>query len=106
FGEPQDAEPGRHRVPARAVRDHLQGERRARAGLLQVAELLELDGDPGDGPPEYGLVKDDPQLELALAEAALPFLAQHDEPLGLVDRVVAERDDGGRVLLRLQQTGD
>ena len=45
-------------------------------------------------------------LSLPLAEPALPFLPQHDEPLGLLEREVAERDHRGRVVLRLQQPGD
>ena len=36
-------------------------------------------------------------------EAALPFLQQDDQALCLVERVVTQGQDGGRVILGLQQ---
>jgi hypothetical protein len=56
-------------------------------------------------PPVWrALVQDDPELHLAVAEPALPFLAQLDELAGLLCCAVAERDDRGGVLLGLQQS--
>src|SRR5439155_258126 len=106
LAEPQEAEPARRGMAAHADRGDLQREVLPAAQAEQVAELVTQDLDAPDRPPQRGLLDDGPQLEPPLGEPPLPFLAQDDMPLRIADRDVAHGEDGGRVLVRLQQAGD
>src|ERR1035438_7183042 len=105
LAEPQDGESAGDGVTAHAGRNDLQREVLPAAEAEQVAELIAQDFLASDRPPQRGLLDDRPEPEPSLGEPALPFLAQDDVPFGFADRDVAERENGGRVLLRLQQAG-
>ena len=83
LGELQDGEAVWY-APAGPERHDLQGESRALARCTQVAELFEVGLSACYGLAQRGLVQDDPELQLAVAEPALPLLAQLDELAGVL----------------------
>ena len=106
LAEPQDAEPARRGVAAHAERGDLQREVLPAAQAEQVAKLIAQDLGTPDRPPQRGFLDDGPQLEPSLGEPPLPFLAQDDMPLRLIDGDVAHGEHGGSVLMGLQQAGN
>ena len=71
----------------------------------QVTQLAELDIDAGHRAAQRHLVDKHPEPQLPLPEPALALLAEDGVPLPVLDREVAEREHGRRVLLGLQQAG-
>lgn len=107
FGEPENAEAHGNRIRLGVVADDLHGQVGLRIELLPEApELPDLDVCPGDRAAQRGLFEDDPQRQLPVLEPPLAFPAEFQAPFGVLGGIVAERDDGGRVVVGLQQVGN
>ena len=70
-----------------------------------MLELAAHQGRAADRPAQRHLVDHGPQPQAARGEPPLPLLAQVHQPVRLLRGVRAKLDDGGRVVLGLQQAG-
>ena len=105
LAEPQDGERAQGSVTSGSERGDLKSQVMPGTQLQKVLELVAQDVRGTDPTPQRRLIDDHPEPELSLDEPALPFPAQGGLLLSLAGREVAEGEDCGCVLRRLQQGG-